>query len=79
MSPLQETILELKNRELIMKKGNKKPTGLVTLADAEEMLELLEIKMLNNANRSNQKYIKVFPYSKENVSGLADQRVITPA
>lgn len=79
MSPLQETILELKNRELIMKEGNKKPTGLVTLADAEEMLELLEIKMLNNANRPNQKYIKVFPYSKENASGLADQGIIKTA
>lgn len=79
MSPLQETILELKNRELIMKEGNKKPTGLVTLADAEEMLELLEIKILNNANGPNQKYIKIFPYSKEDVSGLANQGIITPA
>jgi hypothetical protein len=62
-----------------MKEGSKKPTGLVTLADAEEMLELLEIKMLNNANGPNQKYIKVFPYSKENTTRLADQGIIETA
>lgn len=44
MNPLQLMLKELKNREIHMA---GQPMGIITLDDAEDILQILEIKLLN--------------------------------
>lgn len=47
MNSVQKALKELRDKELVVGEVKKVPTGLVTLKDAEDIIENLEIKILN--------------------------------